>query len=593
MSQLFLKLVNMSISASWLVLVVLILRLALKKAPRWINVLLWAIVAVRLLLPFSIESVLSLIPSSETINPEIVTGAVPTINTGIPAIHNVVNPVISQTFAPSPGAGANPLQLWISVLAVTWAIGAAGLLAYTVVSYWLLRRKVDTAVLLRDNIFQSENVGSPFVLGIIRPKIYLPFKIDRQDIDHVIAHERAHIRRRDHWWKPLGFLLLAVYWFNPLTWLAYVLLCRDIELACDEKVIKELGNEQRADYTQALLACSVNRRMIAACPLAFGEVGVKERVKSVMNYRKPAFWVIILAVIACIVMAVCFLTDPKNDGPEPDPDGTTGSGNIPAEDKIRQMLEAGESGIYWAVEDGFSRTGDITVYETVSLDVPLWDKLFSQVEIVSREEWPSHAYLTVSIEGLEYSVDVVAHAIGFFNRPEHPDILAPETLMAALSGITGMDWKQEEQVYEDRVYYRNCVDGLPVDRSIYFVGENGYSGPYLGVFAESVDICVPFRLGPGAGTVEAGTFVTPEEVELVCSAYWQPRLDLVDFSPEIVIFDRAELVYYYQAQLQQLLPAYSVTGRQCMIGSLGRFDIKYIAHLIDAQTGELITMSYL
>ena len=148
------------------------------------------------------------------------------------------------------------------------------------------------------------------MLGIINPRIYLPFSMNEQDMEHVVAHEQAHIRRKDHWWKPLGFLLLTIYWFNPLMWLAYVLLCRDIELACDEKVIKELGNEQRADYTQALVACSVNRRMIAACPLAFGEVGVKDRVKSVMNYKKPAFWIIILAVIACVIVAVCFLTNP-------------------------------------------------------------------------------------------------------------------------------------------------------------------------------------------------------------------------------------------------------------------------------------------
>ena len=310
MSELFLKVMNMSISASWLIMAVLICRLVLKKAPKWACVLLWGIVAARLLFPFSIESDLSLIPSAETISPEIMMDATPTIHTGIPAINNAVNPIISQSFAPSPAASANPLQIWIPVLSVVWIVGVAILLAYTAISFWFLRKKVDTAVLLRGNILQSENVSSPFVLGVIRPKIYLPFKIDEQDMDHVVAHELAHIRRRDHWWKPLGFLLLTVHWFNPLMWLAYVLLCRDIELACDEKVIKELSNEQRADYTQALLTCSVNRRMIAACPLAFGEVGVKERVKSVMNYRKPAFWVVVLAVLACGVVAVCFLTNP-------------------------------------------------------------------------------------------------------------------------------------------------------------------------------------------------------------------------------------------------------------------------------------------
>ena len=310
MSDLFLKIVNMSISASWLVLAVLLLRFVLKKAPKWVNVLLWGIVAVRLAFPFSIESALSLIPSAETISPGIMMDTVPSVQTGVPTINNVINPVIGSSLAPAPGASANPLQIWIPILSIVWAVGVAALLLYTAVSYWHLRCKVSEAVILRDNIYQSDNVASPFVLGIIKPKIYLPFHMDRQDLSHVVSHEQAHIRRRDHWWKPLGFLLLTIHWFNPLMWLAYVLLCRDVELACDEKVIKELDNEQRADYAQALVVCSVNRRMIAACPLAFGEVGVKDRVKSVMNYKKPAFWIIILAVIACVIVAVCFLTNP-------------------------------------------------------------------------------------------------------------------------------------------------------------------------------------------------------------------------------------------------------------------------------------------
>ena len=314
MNELFLKIINMSISASWLILAVLILRLVLKKAPKWVNVLLWGIVAVRLICPLSFESALSLIPSSETIPLDIEMAAKPTIDSGVPAINSVVNPVLSS-FAPPQHVltSANPLQIWIPILNIIWLIGVGALLLYTAVSYWRLCRKVDTAVRYKGNIFQSENVSSPFVLGIIKPRIYLPFNMNGQDLEHVVAHEQAHIRRKDHWWKPLGFLLLTIHWFNPLMWLAYVLLCRDIELACDEKVIKELGNEQRADYTQALVACSVNRRMIAACPLTFGEVGVKERVKSVMNYKKPAFWVIIIAVIICVGVAACFLTNPKQD----------------------------------------------------------------------------------------------------------------------------------------------------------------------------------------------------------------------------------------------------------------------------------------
>ncbi len=312
MTNVFLKVVNMSISASWLVLAVFFLRLILKKAPKWANVLLWGIVAIRLICPVSIESVLSLIPSSETISPQIMTDHYPQISTGINELNDIVNPIISESFAPNPGDSANPLQILIPVASQVWFLGIGIMLLYTAASYWHLCRKTSTAVILEDNIFRSEYVGSPFVLGILKPKIYLPYDMGEAEMGHVIAHERAHIRRRDHWWKPLGFGLLTLHWFNPLMWVAYILLCRDIELACDERVVKELSNEERADYTQALVACSVSRKVIAACPLAFGEVGVKERVRSVMNYKKPTFWIILSAVAACVALAVCFLTNPKD-----------------------------------------------------------------------------------------------------------------------------------------------------------------------------------------------------------------------------------------------------------------------------------------
>ena len=301
----------MSISASWIALAVLILRLLLKKAPKWITVLLWGIVAIRLICPFNFESVMSLIPSTETISTDIMMDRTPTIDSGIPIVNKTINPIISSSFAPDPVASANPLQILIPILSIAWVSGIMIMLIYTVISYLRVKRKIGTAVLLRDNIYQSESVVSPFVLGIIKPKIYLPFNMNEQDMEHVIAHEEAHIRRKDHLWKPLGFLILTIHWFNPLMWLGYVLLCRDIELACDEKVIKELNTEQKADYSQALLTCSVNRRMIAACPLAFGEVGVKNRVKSVLNYKKPAFWIIVIAVVTSVIVAVCFLTNPR------------------------------------------------------------------------------------------------------------------------------------------------------------------------------------------------------------------------------------------------------------------------------------------
>ena len=316
MNELFLKIVNMSISASWLVLVVLILRFVLKKAPKWVNILLWGIVAIRFICPFSFESALSLIPSAETFPEKVISGPSFDVQTGITPVDNRINDYLGDRYFEGVTVPANNGNNIMTILTIVWTIGILLLVAYTVISYWRLRRKVDTAVRYKDNIFQSENVKSPFVLGIIKPRIYLPFNMNGQDLEHVVAHEQAHIHCKDHWWKPFGFLLLTIHWFNPLVWLAYVLLCRDIELACDERVIKELGNEQRADYTQALVACSVNRRMIAACPLAFGEVGVKDRVKSVMNYKKPAFWGVVLAVIVCVFVAVCFLTNPvtKNNG---------------------------------------------------------------------------------------------------------------------------------------------------------------------------------------------------------------------------------------------------------------------------------------
>lgn len=326
MSGIFLHIVNMSISAGYLVLAVLLIRLLLKKAPRWLSVLLWGIVGVRLVSPFSLESVLSLIPSAETISPNIMTDTTPSVNTGIPIVNNTVNPIIGESFAPDPSVSVNPLQVLIPILALVWAIGVLALLLYAFISYFRVRRKVGTAVLQEENIYRSESVISPFVLGLIKPKIYLPFNMKEDDLPHVIAHERAHISRRDHLWKPIGFLLLSLHWFNPLMWLGYVLLCRDIELACDERVIKSLDREQRADYSQALLALSVNRRMISACPLAFGEVGVKDRVKSVLNYKKPAFWVIIVAVVALVVLAVCFLTNPKKENDQAGGEGETENG---------------------------------------------------------------------------------------------------------------------------------------------------------------------------------------------------------------------------------------------------------------------------
>ncbi len=312
MSEVFLKIVNMSISASWIVFVVLLLRLFLKKAPKWITVLLWGIVGIRLIFPFSIESVMSLIPSAETVNPAVLISEVPEINTGFEVVDNIINPIIGETVTTiEPEKAVNTFKLSVLIFSKVWLIGIALMLIYALVSYLRVRKKVSTAVRIKDNIYQSENVVSPFVLGVIKPKIYLPFNMSKQDVGFVIAHEEAHIKRKDYLWKPFGFIILTLHWFNPLMWLGYALLCRDIEIACDEKVVKELSNDKRADYSQALLNCSVNRRMIAACPLAFGEVGVRERVRGVLNYKKPAFWIIVVSIIVIVITSVCLLTNPR------------------------------------------------------------------------------------------------------------------------------------------------------------------------------------------------------------------------------------------------------------------------------------------
>ena len=314
MSGIFLKLLNLSISASWLVLVVLALRLVLKRAPKWVNVLLWGMVALRLMLPFSIESALSLIPSAETLSPEVVQfDPAPTITSGVELIDNAVNPSLSESFAAAPLASVNPLYVWTYLAGWVWLIGLGAMLLYALVSYLRLRRRVSVSLPVQDHIYLCDAISSPFILGVVKPHIYLPSGLDEVQRQNVLAHEQAHLARRDHWWKPLGYALLAVYWFNPLLWLAYTLLCRDIELACDERVLRGMDAGQVKDYSSALLACSVPRRMLAACPLAFGEVGVGARVKNALRYKKPAFWVVAASVAVCVVVAVCFLTNPRTD----------------------------------------------------------------------------------------------------------------------------------------------------------------------------------------------------------------------------------------------------------------------------------------
>lgn len=315
MTELFYTILNMSISAGILILAVLLLRLFFRRAPKWVSVLLWGLVAVRLVLPFVPESALSLMPKAEWVTPDTFYNEENTYFDSVPADRIKVDTEIGENVVYYYKVVDPPIEIHrgvspVFVLNCIWLAGVAAMLVYMLVSYIRVMRRVRGARQFRGNVFTSEAVSSPFVLGLIRPRIYLPENMDAVSMSYVIAHEEAHLRRLDHLWKPFGFLLLAIHWFNPLIWLGYILLCRDIEMACDERVVRGMNEEERADYSEALLECSINRKIISACPLAFGEVGAKARIKTVLNYKKPAFWIVILAVSASVVAAVCFLTNP-------------------------------------------------------------------------------------------------------------------------------------------------------------------------------------------------------------------------------------------------------------------------------------------
>ncbi len=348
MDLIFLKLLNMSIAAGWLICVVLLLRPFLKKAPKRTLCVLWEIAAVRLICPISLSAPFSLIPSSEALDPHVVQYAQkPTVNTGVLFLNRILNPLVSQTFSPAPGASANPLHIWMFTAGIVWVLGVILLLGYGVFRYIRLCTGVREAVpfvwsvvsrdavsgnhpfpaqrmvpfaqsevdsqaeaSIKRDLWLCDAVTSPFILGLIKPRIYLPSGISETELRYVIAHEQAHLQRKDHWRKLLGYFLLSVYWFHPLVWAAYLLFCRDLELACDENVIRSFDLAERKAYANALVSCGMQRRMVLACPLAFGEIDIKERVDTVLHYREPVLWKTAAAAACCVVLAVCFLTDP-------------------------------------------------------------------------------------------------------------------------------------------------------------------------------------------------------------------------------------------------------------------------------------------
>ena len=311
MDKLFITIVNNGLVASWIILAVIVLRKLLNRIPKWVNCLLWGLVAIRLAIPFSIESIFSLIPSAKPVPADIEYAKIPKIDSGMHAVNTVINPVLENHFAVKEIASVNPIQVIIFITSYIWLIGVIGLLIYAFVSFIMLKRQVKNAQAIDKGIFRSGTIDSPFILGFVKPSIYIPDYLDDEAYICVTEHEKAHIKRGDFIWKPFGFLILSVYWFNPLCWFAYIMLCKDIEYACDEKVTKDKDKNWKAKYCQVLLDCSSKRKMIAACPVAFGEVSVKDRIKFVIRYKKPTLWMIVLAFVACIVVGICFLTNPK------------------------------------------------------------------------------------------------------------------------------------------------------------------------------------------------------------------------------------------------------------------------------------------
>lgn len=461
MDDVFLKLVNLSISASWLILTALVLRFVLKKAPKWIMPLLWGVVALRLVCPFSIESALSLIPSAETIPSEIVTETREPVLYEQATLDIVTNPTLPSAAEVPVGVSRQQAQVDFNIYSVLWLAGMAALLVHALVSAGKLKRKLATAILLRDNIYESEFVDSPFVFGVVKPNIYLPMHMDEGTAAHVIAHERAHLARRDHWWKVLGYLVLALHWFNPLVWVAYILFCRDIELACDEKVVKGLDGAARADYSQALLSCAAPKRAVAACPLAFGEGNIKTRVKSALHYKKPAFWVAAAAVLAVVIVAVCFLTNPKSERGSlvwaqklNAADVASIELYVPAEGKARQYKKLDTEEMAQAVElINSSRGTYIEKPETVYGGLPVWFLLTMADGTVHAVGSVVGHYLI--IDGDTFDADVENQA-EWENYVLKGDSASPidmaDRLSYALYGMTTGVYTLGEAVFEDSVW---------------------------------------------------------------------------------------------------------------------------------------------
>ena len=463
----FVKLLNMSISASWVVLAVILLRLMLKKAPKALHCALWLLVAFRLVCPLSLESSFSLMPTVEAI-PEEYLSMEASQQSSQTELNIIDNPLFPEQIQIPSEQTVSQLQTRDVFWTVGWMVGMIAMLLYAAVSYLLLRRRVGPSIPMGKHLRLSDRIDTPFILGIVRPKIYLPCSLEEATAAHVLAHEKAHLARKDHWWKPLGFFLLAVYWFNPVMWLAYILLCRDIEMACDEKVIQSLNADQKKAYSNALLCCSLPRKMIAACPLAFGEVGVKDRIKSVLHYKKPAFWIVLVAVIASIIAALCFLTDPAADSGE----------------ALSEFLEKASEGDGYTILNQTSRDIAISIPKSALPDSIYSEKghTFDEKEIVVYETGTTVFYLSSVRYANEGNDQLYFKFDSAYTIPDSGTL----TLLYSSSrndGVRYTLWVENRDITDDRQVYPDSVSMRGVDGI-----SGGFSGGSFTVYVDT-EVC--------------------------------------------------------------------------------------------------------
>lgn len=386
MTVFFAGLVKTAIGANWLILAAIFLRFLLKKAPRRVTCLLWAIVALRLVLPVSIESPVSLIPQTTVALQE-------AVDTSLIHVEAVPSGNGAAAHLPTAIGTAQVPEMHTLPLPTIWAAGMAVMLGYLLISYFRMRYLVREAVREEENIWVCDGVTSPFILGVFCPRIYLPSGLSGSSRAYVIAHEKSHLCCKDHLWKPFAFCLLAMYWFDPLVWAAYWLACRDIEFACDERVIRALKLPERKAYASALLACSDGRKRVLVCPVAFGETAVVQRIRSVLNYKRPSFWAILVAVILILALAIGFLTVPKSE-PKEAPSNSSLKESVPPETILETQAPTAPA------EESSTEVDDPewTPYpDGIRIDTYEGENFTAQIMLVRD---PSRLYLATSSETL-------------------------------------------------------------------------------------------------------------------------------------------------------------------------------------------------